>query len=100
MGTYSSFHIHVLWVRDDYLATTGLLSLTLLVQASYKYHCFFNAHPWWFRNSTQFNRHAYHCRVLSYPSWGCHLRRRGWHASNAALRLVSSPWVGTVYDLG
>jgi hypothetical protein len=100
MGTYGSFHFHVLWVRHDYLATTEPLSLTRLVQASYKYHRFFNAHPWWFCDGKQFNRHEYHCRVLPYPSWCCHLRRRGWHASNVALRLVSPPWVGTVYDLG
>ena len=100
MGTYGSFHFHVLWVCDDYLASTGLLSLTRRVQVGYKHHRFFDAHPWRFGNGTQFNRHAYHRGVLPYPSWCCHLRRRRWHASNTPLRLVSPPWHGTVCNLG
>jgi hypothetical protein len=89
MGTYGPYHFHDLWVCDDYLATTRQLSLTRLVQASNKYHRFFNAYPRWFCNGNKFNRHAYHCGVLPYPAWRCNLRRRGWNASNATLRLVS-----------
>lgn len=99
MGTYGSSRFHVLWVRGYSLATTRQLLLTRLVQASNKYYRFLHAYPWWFRNGNRFNWHEYHCRVLPYPSWCCHLRRRGWHASDATLRLVRGPWAGTVYDL-
>lgn len=88
MGTCGSSRFHVLWVRGDYLATRQL-SLIGLVQASNKYYRFCYAYPWWFRNGNEFNWNEYHCCVLPYPPWCRHLRRRGWHASNAALRLVS-----------
>ena len=101
--------VHARWGRTAHFIFMffGSVMITLLsldcyhqhvwFQASHKYHRFFNAHPRWFGNGKQFNRHAYHCRVLPYPSWCCHLRRCGWHASNAALRLVSPPWIGMTW---